>query len=26
MVFLDEHGNAPSGDYDPDDDNRGNRA
>jgi hypothetical protein len=25
-VFLDEHGNAPSGDYDPDDDNRGNRA
>jgi hypothetical protein len=24
MVFLDEHGNAPT--YDPDDDNRGNRA
>ena len=26
MVFLDSQGNAPSGDYDPEDDDRGNRA
>ena len=26
MVFLDAQGNAPSGNDDPDDDNRGNRA
>ncbi len=26
MVFLDEHGAAPAENYDPDDDNRGNRA
>ena len=26
MVFLDEHGNAATQNYDPDDDNRGNRA
>jgi hypothetical protein len=26
MVFLDSQGNAPSGDSDPEDDNRGNRA